>query len=391
MKNSWAQTGNYKTRYEEDASLFATHRELLSLLLFLGALLVLPQLLPRTQVFILDLILVYAIAVLGLNITTGYAGLINIGQAAFMGVGAYTAALLAPLGLPFWLVLPIGGLVAAFFGYLVGIPSLRVKHLYLALATLAFQVVFEWSVGHLPLLKQGGAMEMPRVAFLGYEVGFRNHYHFWYYVSLALLVGLALFWRNLLRTKYGRALVAVRDNDRAADAMGMDPGRTKLFAFALGAFYGGVAGVLYAYLSRAADAMGMDPGRTKLFAFALGAFYGGVAGVLYAYLSRAVVIEDYTFAVSIKLLAMAIVGGLGTLVGSFLGPLFLELLDVNMEALSQTIKALGFSVAGVDVASALRPLIFGLVILLFLMFEPRGLYNWWRLVRSYLRTWPFRY
>lgn len=355
MKNSWAQTGNYKTRYEEDASLFATHRELLSLLLFLGALLVLPQLLPRTQVFILDLILVYAIAVLGLNITTGYAGLINIGQAAFMGVGAYTAALLAPLGLPFWLVLPIGGLVAAFFGYLVGIPSLRVKHLYLALATLAFQVVFEWSVGHLPLLKQGGAMEMPRVAFLGYEVGFRNHYHFWYYVSLALLVGLALFWRNLLRTKYGRALVAVRDNDRAADAMGM------------------------------------DPGRTKLFAFALGAFYGGVAGVLYAYLSRAVVIEDYTFAVSIKLLAMAIVGGLGTLVGSFLGPLFLELLDVNMEALSQTIKALGFSVAGVDVASALRPLIFGLVILLFLMFEPRGLYNWWRLVRSYLRTWPFRY
>ena len=224
-----------------------------------------------------------------------------------------------------------------------------------AMATLAFQVVFEWTVGHLPLLNQGGAMPLPRVSLLGYEVGFRNHYHFWYYVSFAVLVLLALFFRNLLRTKYGRALVAVRDNDRAADAMGM------------------------------------DPGRTKLFAFALGAFYAGVAGALYAYLSRAVVIEDYTFSVSIKLLAMAIVGGLGTLVGSFLGPAFLELLDVNMEALSNLIKALGFSVAGVDVASALRPLAFGLVIVLFLVFEPRGLYNWWRVMRSYFRTWPFRY
>ncbi|QMV30130.1 branched-chain amino acid ABC transporter permease [Thermus thermophilus] len=355
MRNPWAQTGNYRTRYEQDASIFATHRELVSLLLSLGFLLVLPQFLSRTQVFILDLILVYSIAVLGLNITTGYAGLINIGQAAFMGVGAYTAALLAPAGFPFYLVLPAAGLAGAFFGYLVGIPSLRVKHLYLAMATLAFQVVFEWTVGHLPLLNQGGAMPLPRVGLLGYEVGFRNHYHFWYYVSFAVLVLLALFFRNLLRTKYGRALVAVRDNDRAADAMGM------------------------------------DPGRTKLFAFALGAFYAGVAGALYAYLSRAVVIEDYTFSVSIKLLAMAIVGGLGTLVGSFLGPAFLELLDVNMEALSNLIKALGFSVAGVDVASALRPLAFGLVIVLFLVFEPRGLYNWWRVVRSYFRTWPFRY
>jgi branched-chain amino acid transport system permease protein len=251
MRNPWAQTGNYRTGYRQDTSIFATHRELVSLLLFLGFLLLLPQFLSRTQVFILDLILVYSVAVLGLNITTGYAGLINIGQAAFMGVGAYTAALLAPLGLPFWLLIPLGGLVAAFFGFLVGIPSLRVKHLYLALATLAFQIIFEWTVGHSPLLKQGGAMDMPRASFLGYEAGFRNHFHFWYYVSLATLVVLALFWRNLLRTRYGRALIAVRDNDRAADAMGMDPGRTKLFAFALGAFYAGVAGVLYAYLSRA--------------------------------------------------------------------------------------------------------------------------------------------
>lgn len=354
MRNPWAQTGNYKTRYEQDMGLFATHSEMVSLLLFLGAMLLLPQFLSRTQVFILDLILVYALATLGLNITTGYAGLINIGQAAFMGVGAYTAALVAP-GLPFWLVLPLGGLVAGLFGVVVGLPSLRVKHLYLALATLAFQVVFEWGVGHLPLLRQGGAVEMPRASFWGFEAGYRNHYHFWYYVAFTAAVLLALAWRNLLRTKWGRALIAVRDNDRAADAMGI------------------------------------DPGRTKLLAFFLGAFYGGVAGVLYAYLARAVVIEDYTLTVSIKLLAMAIVGGLGTLVGSVLGPAFMELLDVNMEALSGLLKAWGLGGAGVDVATAMRPLAFGLIIVLFLMFEPRGLYNWWRLVRSYFRTWPFKY
>lgn len=354
MRNPWAQTGNYKTRYEQDTSLFATYSEMVSLLLFLGAMLLLPQFLSRTQVFILDLILVYALATLGLNITTGYAGLINIGQAAFMGVGAYAAALVAP-GLPFWLALPLGGLVAGLFGAVVGLPSLRVKHLYLALATLAFQVVFEWGVGHLPLLRQGGAMEMPRASFWGLEAGYRNHYHFWYYVAFTAAVLLALAWRNLLRTKWGRALIAVRDNDRAADAMGI------------------------------------DPGRTKILAFFLGAFYGGVAGALYAYLARAVVIEDYTLTVSIKLLAMAIVGGLGTLVGSVLGPAFMELLDVNMEALSGLLKAWGLGGVGVDVATAIRPLAFGLIIVLFLMFEPRGLYNWWRLVRSYFRTWPFKY
>jgi len=170
-----------------------------------------------------------------------------------------------------------------------------------------------------------------------------------------VVVVLAFAFRNLLRTRFGRALVAVRDNDRAADAMGM------------------------------------HPGLTKIFAFALGGFYAGVAGALYAYLSRAVVIEDYMLPVSIKFLAMAIVGGLGSLVGSFLGPAFLVLLDLNMEDLANWLKSLGFSYAGVDIASAMRPLTFGLVIVLFLIFEPRGLANGWRLVRSFFRNWPFKY
>ncbi|MER3602859.1 MAG: branched-chain amino acid ABC transporter permease [Thermus sp.] len=313
-----------------------------------------PLVLPHSYLTPYVLFAIGGLVALSLYLLTGLAGMTSFGQAAFMGVGAYTAALLAP-NLPFWLVLPLGGLGAGLLGVVVGLPSLRVKHLYLALTTLAFQVIFEWSVGHLPLWRQGGAMEMPRASFLGLEAGYRNHYHFWYYVAFTTLVLMALAWRNLLRTKWGRALIAVRDNDRAADAMGM------------------------------------DPGRTKLLAFFLGAFYGGVAGGIYAYFARAVVIEDYTLTVSIKLLAMAIVGGLGTLVGSFLGPAFMELLDVNMEVFSGLLKAWGLGGAGVDVATAMRPLAFGLIIVLFLMFEPRGLYNWWRLVRSYFRTWPFKY
>ncbi|AEB12041.1 branched-chain amino acid ABC transporter permease [Marinithermus hydrothermalis] len=354
MRYPWAQTGNYRTSYRQDTTIFATYWEQLSLWVLIAALLVLPRFLERSQMAVVDLIVIYAIAVLGLNITTGYAGLINIGQAAFMGVGAYTAALVAPY-LPFWLTLPVGGLVAAVAGVIVGIPSLRIKHLYLAIATLAFQLIFEWIVGHSPALEQGGAIAMPRVTFLGYAVGFRNHHFFWYYVALVVLVLLAFAFRNLLRTRYGRALVAVRDNDRAADAMGM------------------------------------DPGRTKLFAFGLGAFYAGVAGALFAYWSRAVVIEDYMLSTSIELLAMAIVGGLGTFVGSFLGPAFLVLLDINVETLSEWIKSFGITPAGIDVASGLRPLVFGLVIVLFLIFEPRGLANWWRLLRSYFKNWPFKY
>ncbi len=354
MRNPWAETGNYKTDYRQDAAIFATYPEMLSFWALLLLLLWLPFVLTRPQMFVLDLILVYALAVLGLNITTGYAGLINIGQAAFVGVGAYTAALLAP-SLPFWLTIPLGGLAAAVAGGVVGIPSLRIKHLYLAIATLAFQIIFEWAVGHSTLLKQGGAIAMPRVEFFGYRVGYKNHYYFWYFVILFVVVVLGFGFRNLLRTRFGRALVAVRDNDRAADAMGM------------------------------------HPGLTKIFAFALGGFYAGIAGGLYAYLSRAVVIEDYMLPVSIKFLAMAIVGGLGSIVGSFLGPAFLVLLDLNMEDLANWLKSLGFTYAGVDIASAMRPLTFGLVIVLFLIFEPRGLANWWRLVRNFFRNWPFRY
>jgi branched-chain amino acid transport system permease protein len=159
--------------------------------------------------------------------------------------------------------------------------------------------------------------------------------------------------RNLLKTKYGRCLVAVRDNDRAADAMGMNPGLTKVYAFALAGFFAGVAGALHAYL------------------------YRGVG------------FESFTLHASVGYLAMAIVGGLGTLNGTFWGPVFIKYLDIQVEQFSEFVGQ--YLTYAPNVATALKPLSFGLVIVLFLMYEPRGISNWWRIVKSYTKLWPFRY
>jgi len=159
--------------------------------------------------------------------------------------------------------------------------------------------------------------------------------------------------RNLLRTRYGRCLTAVRDNDRAADAMGIHPGLTKVYAFSLAGFMAGLAGGLHAYL------------------------YRGVG------------IESFTLDQSITYLAMAIVGGLGTLNGSFWGPVAIKMLDLQVEHLSEWAAHI-FPAQG-NLSTALRPFSFGLVIVLFLMFEPRGIANWWRIVRTYVKLWPFRY
>ncbi|MEZ4629506.1 MAG: branched-chain amino acid ABC transporter permease [Deinococcales bacterium] len=365
--NRWIQSGNYRRSYKEDQTIFATFSEQSSLILLLLLLLLVPQLpfMSRSLFRLLDIALIYTIAVMGLNIVTGYAGQINIGQAAFMGVGAYAAAVitrdLAPLFLnietiPFWyaiILLPLSGLVAALVGAFVGLPSLRLKHLYLAIATLAFQVIFVWTVGHLPWLEQGGSIRLPRIDFFGTQVRSAFVGPFFYYFAFAVLVLMAIAMRNILRSKYGRALVAVRDNDRAADAMGIDPGMTKVMAFAISGFYAGVAGALLA-------------------------LYNG-----------SVIIESFELHVSIDFLAMAIVGGLGTMVGSLIGPAFLQFLDPWVENLAHFLSQ--FFPSTIDVATALRPTIFGLIIVLFLIFEPRGLANWWRLVRQYFWRFPFKY
>ena len=361
--NRWFATGNFYTSYRQEQRIFKTHLDRLIFSLFLISLFAWPLFITASNknMLVINNIMIAVVAVYGLNLVTGFAGLISIGHAAFVGIGAYTLAGTArAIGQDHMLIthawpllILISGCVGAAFGAFVGLPAMRLKHLYLAIATLSFQMIFTWTISFMPFFNQGQMIAVGRVHWINGQVGRDEHYIFWYYVILVTAVVCGLGVRNLLRTRYGRCLVAVRDNDRAADAMGMHPGLTKVYAFALAGFFAGIAGALHTYMFRGAG------------------------------------FESFTLHHSIIYLAMAIVGGLGTLPGSLLGPVAIQTLELQMEHLSEW--AGSFLPASMNLATALRPLGFGLVIVLFLMFEPRGIANWWRICRSYTKLWPFRY
>ena len=361
--NRWLTTGNYFTSYRDEQRIYFTHLDRTIFSIFLALFFVWPFFfsLSNKYMLVIDNILIAVVAVIGLNVLTGFAGLISIGHAAFVGIGAYTvASFCRVLGdshvivTHAWpLLILLSGFMGAIFGAIVGLPAMRLKHLYLAIATLSFQMIFTWTINFMNFFDQGQTIPVGRVFWFAGKVARKEHYLFWYYVILVVIVLCGFMCRNLLRTRYGRCLSAVRDNDRAADAMGMHPGFTKVYAFALGGFFAGVAGALHAYV------------------------YRGVG------------IESFSLHESIAYLAMAIVGGLGTLNGSFWGPAAIKLLDLQVETLAEHAGQLLPS--NLNLATALKPFTFGLVIVLFLMFEPRGIANWWRIARSYTKLWPFRY
>ncbi len=362
-QNRWLATGNFFTSYREEQRIFLTNLDRAIFICFLVLVFVWPLFfkIGNKYMLVIDNILIAMVAVYGLNLVTGYAGQISIGHAAFVGVGAYTVASFARvlgddhvLITHAWpLMILLAGGVGAVVGAFVGLPAFRLKHLYLVIATLSFQMIFQWVINFSKFFDQGQTIPIGRVFWFTGKVLRKEHYLFWYYVILVIVVICGFGVRNLMRTRYGRCLVAVRDNDRAADAMGMHPGLTKVYAFALSGFFAGVAGALHAYLFRGAG------------------------------------FESFTLHHSIIYLAMTIVGGLGTLPGCFFGPAAIIMLDLQVENFSEFIKTQFH--AALDLATALRPLTFGLVIVLFLMFEPRGIANWWRIVRSYFKLWPFRY
>jgi branched-chain amino acid transport system permease protein len=293
---------------------------------------------------------IHVIASLGLNLTTGNAGLISLSHGAFLGVGCYTVAWLGKHGIPFYLALPAAGFLAAFIGVIVGLPSLRVKGLSLAIATLAAHFILtfvfrEWEAvtGGVP------GTSIPRAKLFGFElIGDRRNF----YLIVVCAFALAVAARNLARTHIGRAFVAVRDRDFSAEILGVNLWRTKLLAFAIGAFYAGVAGGL------------------------LGYFYGSITP------------EYFTLTLSVFYLAAVIVGGLGTVLGSILGALFMtfvpEVLRLVAHAGSQWLPG---------VAGLLLPMgqvVFGILIIAFLIFEPHGLAALWSRIRRTFHLWPFR-
>src|SRR2546422_817719 len=317
---------------------------------------VLPLALGEYYLSLINLVSIAVVGALGLNLLVGYTGQISVGHGAFMSVGAYTAANLAVrLHAPFWIALPLGGLMAAVIGALVGVPSLRIKGLYLAIATLAGQFIIEWLINHVTWISGGvqASIEVPRPRLFGFEIASQRAMYFFLLVCVALAIAAAL---NLLRSRIGRAFVAIRDHDIAAEIIGIDIFRYKLIAFAISSFYAGVTGVLYTY-------------------------YLGVANY-----------EQFQITVSIDYLAMIIIGGLGSVLGSVFGAIFVTLLPIAIRYAMEAFGGLIFSQAQVlNIIPNLRLILFGGLLITFLVVEPEGLNRLWPNIRSYFRVWPFAY
>jgi branched-chain amino acid transport system permease protein len=344
--------GDFRTTYAEDMAIFETRFARWMLAAFLALLLVLPQLATPYWVDVLNRIGIAVIAAVGLNILTGFTGQISLGNAAFLASGAYaTAALAGKAGLPFPVVVPLAGGVSALVGMVFGVPSLRLKGLYLAMATLAAHFVVEFTITHWDSMTGGvNGISVPPARLLSLALDNDRRLS---YAILPLAAGLVLFAKNLFRTKVGKAFVAIRDQGISAEVMGVS---------------------VYKY---------------KLLSFGVSSFYVGVAGSLLAYQARIISPENFPVTVAIDYLGMIIIGGMGSILGSILGAIFItllpELLRFPTTALAGTFPGL------VELFASIKMGVFGLTIVLFLVFEPDGMAARWHTIKNYWKLYPFSY
>jgi branched-chain amino acid transport system permease protein len=348
----YREAGQFKTSYQSDNQIFPIRQDRIALAtLVLCAAVVVPLFAsPYMLSAILIPFLIFALAALGLNILTGYAGQLSLGTAAFMAVGAYASfnfVARAP-GIPLLVAFVLGGLCAALVGIVFGLPSLRVRGFYLAASTLATQFFVVWCLTKIPYLTNNsasGVVTVQKMQILGYEF---NSPASKYSLVLAIVATLALLAKNMIRSNVGRSWMAIRDMDMAAEVIGFRPLRTKLLAFAVSSFYCGVAGALYAF-----------------------AYLGTVEP------------EAYNLDLSFRILFMIIIGGVGSVLGSFLGAAFIVLLPVMLNIFGH------FLGLPTSFASNLELMVFGALIIFFLIVEPHGLARLWQVGKEKLRLWPF--
>lgn len=311
----------------------AANRRTITLAVVILFLITLPLYAGNYILALANLALIAIISALGLNILTGYTGLISLGHAGFMGVGAYVAAyLINNIGLPFLLAILIGGLVSALVGVIFGSPSLRLKGLYLAIATMASQLLLEWIFKNFKSFTGGVSgkyISSPHI--FGVSLGTSSHF----YVFALLMVLFFIFCtHNLFKSRTGRAFIAIRDREMAAEIIGISTFRYKLLSFAISSFYAGVAGAILAcYLTISTP-------------------------------------ESYSLSSSIQYIAMVIIGGAGTIAGAVYGAIFVTILPQGLELFIDAVgKSLPFTVS----LAPLRDAVFGLLIILFLIFQPKGI------------------
>ena len=352
----YRETGQYKTTYAADRAIFPIRQDRIGIaILVVVAFVVIPLFANEYWLrSVLTPVLVFSLAAIGLNILTGYTGQLSLGTAAFMAVGAFAAYNLEVRvpEVPFLVSFVVAGLAAAGVGILFGLPSLRIKGFYLAVATLAAQFFIEWlftHVGWFTNYSTSGVITAPPMTLLGYSFESAESR---YLLTLCIVAGMAIMAKNMVRSELGRAWMAVRDMDVAAEAIGINLMTTKLTAFAVSSFYCGVAGALWAYV----------------------------------YLGT---VEPQAFDVlrSFEILFMVIIGGLGSILGSFLGAAFIVLLPIFIANAS----GLFGSALSAETIAHLEFVIFGGLIILFLVVEPLGLARLWQIVKEKLRLWPFPY
>lgn len=344
--------GDFKETYASDEAVFRTGTVRFWIAMLFVAMAIFPFVVGPYLLYMANITGIAIIAAVGLNILTGAAGQISLGHAAFIGIGAYTAALLTTrLSLPFLLCLPLAGLSSAFFGVMVGAPSMRMKGLYLCIATLAAQMIFEFVFIHWESMTGGiRGINIPSAQILGVplDTEFRL-----YFITAPIVIIMVAAARNLFRTRVGRAFIAIRDRDISAELMGIN---------------------LFQY---------------KLYAFAASSFYAGVAGCLNAYLLRIVTPEHFPLHESIRYLAMIIVGGLGSILGSIFGAIFMMMVPELLQNLLGLLQGVNPTV--MSYLYPLQTIVFGFLIVIFLVFEPHGLAEIWRRMKNYFRIWPFDY
>jgi branched-chain amino acid transport system permease protein len=344
-------SGVYADSYAGDMRIIKTRPQRVLAAAGLIFLLALPAMASGYHLRLLIGVAITTVICLGLNILTGYCGQLNVGQSAFVMVGGFTAGLLnSRLGWPFWANVIPAGLAAAAVGVCFGVPSVRLKGLYLALTTLGAQVILGWiALYGIKTTAAGFAVDPVQLGSLGLATPQR-----FYYVAVAFALLMALMAKNLMRSRVGRAFIAIRDNDRAAEGMGIDIFRYKLLAFAICTFYAGIGGALLVHYMQWAQ------------------------------------LDSFTLQDSVWYVAMIIVGGLGSIEGTVFGVVFITVLkEIVLVVGPMAQEHLRFLPIGA--ASGLLLVVIGSIAIFFGVLEPRGMAHRWSLIKAFYRLWPFGY
>ena len=338
---------HFKTTYDQDIRLFIDGWKLFLYGALLALMLALPWMIDDFYLGEATNVLIWAICGLGLMLLTGQTGQASLGHSAFMALGCYSCVLMMEAGVPFVLAFPVAGIVTGLIGAAIAIPALKLHGVYLAIATLALAILADDIIVLLgPWTGGVNGKISPDIDLFGWTINRWGNPVAWYYVTLVVVLVVTLFYRNLLRAPMGRSFAAVRDSEISAQAMGVDVARTKTIAFGLSCAITGMGGAL----------MG-------LFA---GAFNN----------------ETFNFLLSIQLLMMIVVGGLGFIHGAFLGAIVIAFLPQLLSIVTDTIGG-GVAIPGLEAA------VFGAILILFLLFEPMGLYGRWLKIRVFLELFPF--